>query len=207
MGIAVVSTAVMAFIAGVLAGALLFYCISKHQSQNSKFETSSQRQRELTASSPHPLRQTGPEYAEVIKLKQNKAYEPHTELSWKWSNLISWYWIRANLYAICDWESQKRCSLNHVISWLNSVSWITLLLIIFASFLSFPIMLTKHTLIKYVYCKHCYMLIYHIPFHTCLCMYSDNKTSLRTCRCPTQSLCKLCYLFLHKSFSLHLDLC
>ena len=63
----------MVFIAGVLAGALLFYCISKHQI--SKFETSSQHQRELTASSPHPLRQTGPEYAEVIKLKQNKAYE------------------------------------------------------------------------------------------------------------------------------------
>ena len=81
VGIAVATATVMAFIAGVLAGVLLYHCISKHLSQSSKPETFPEHQQELTLSSSNPLQQTGPEYAEVIKLKQNKAYEPHTEWS------------------------------------------------------------------------------------------------------------------------------
>ena len=69
MGIAVV----VAFVVGVLAGVLLFYCISKAQSQSSKPETSF-----------HTQQQVGPENDEVpaasgeerIELRENKAYEP-----------------------------------------------------------------------------------------------------------------------------------
>ena len=63
---------VVAFIVGVLAGVLLFYCISKPQSQCSKSETSSNQQQ-----------QVGPEYEEIqaihrekIELRENMAYGP-----------------------------------------------------------------------------------------------------------------------------------
>ena len=73
VGIAVASTAVVVFIAGFLAGVLVYHYISKHQSQGSKSLPSHQQQQ--TISSSNPLQQTGPEYAEVIKLRQNRAYE------------------------------------------------------------------------------------------------------------------------------------
>ena len=74
VGIAVSIASVFAFITGALAGILVYYCISKHQShQNSKPEPSSHQQQEVIPS--NPLQQTDPEYAEVIKLRQNKAYE------------------------------------------------------------------------------------------------------------------------------------
>ena len=81
VGIAVATATVVAFIAGVVAGVLLYHFINKHQSQSSKPQTSSQHQQPQAASSSNPLRQTGPEYAEVIRLKQNKAYEPHIDWS------------------------------------------------------------------------------------------------------------------------------
>lgn len=74
MWIAVSITAVVVFIAGVLAGVLVYYCIIKHKSQSFKPDPSSHQQQQ-TASSSNPLQQTSPEYAEVVKLKQNKAYE------------------------------------------------------------------------------------------------------------------------------------
>jgi len=45
VGIAVASTAVVTFIAGVLAGVLLYHCVSKHQSQSSKLESFSHPQK------------------------------------------------------------------------------------------------------------------------------------------------------------------
>ena len=63
---------VVAFIVSVLAGVLLFYCISKAQSQRSKSETSSNQQQ-----------QVGPEYEEIqaisrekIVMRENMAYGP-----------------------------------------------------------------------------------------------------------------------------------
>lgn len=74
VGIAVSIASVLAFIAGILAGILVYYCISKHQSHHSsKSEPSSHQQQEISPS--NPLQQTDPEYAEVIKLRKNKAYE------------------------------------------------------------------------------------------------------------------------------------
>ena len=74
VGIAVSIASVFAFITGALAGILVYYCISKHQChQSSKPEPSSHQQQEVMSS--NPLQQTDPEYAEVIKLRQNKAYE------------------------------------------------------------------------------------------------------------------------------------
>ena len=83
VGIAVASTAVVTFIAGVLAGVLLYHCISKHRCQSSKPESSSHEQQQevfshqqpQSVSSSNPLPQTGPEYEEVIKLRKNASYE------------------------------------------------------------------------------------------------------------------------------------
>lgn len=77
MWIAVSTTAVVVFIGGllvgVLAGILLYHCVIKHQAWNSKLESSSHKQK--IVSSSNPLQQTGPQYEEVLELKQNKAYE------------------------------------------------------------------------------------------------------------------------------------
>ena len=81
VGIAVVSTVVVIFIAGALAGALLFYCISNHRSHILNPESSSnQQQQEVSISQQQPqsfnqLPQTDPEYEEVVKLRKNEAYE------------------------------------------------------------------------------------------------------------------------------------
>ena len=70
---AILVTLVVAFIVGVLlAGVLLFYCISKAQSRCFKPETSSNQQQ-----------QAGPEYEDIqaisrekIELRENMAYGP-----------------------------------------------------------------------------------------------------------------------------------
>ena len=78
------STAMVFFITGAMAGALLFYCISNRRSHTLKPESSSnEHQQEVSishqqpqsASSSNPLQQTGPEYEEVVKLRKNMAYE------------------------------------------------------------------------------------------------------------------------------------
>ena len=71
IGIAVGVTTALAV--GVLAGIFLYHCISKHQSQSSKPETST-----------HQQQQAGPEYEDVsatrverkIELRENVAYGP-----------------------------------------------------------------------------------------------------------------------------------
>ena len=72
VGIAFPGTAIVFFIAGVLAGALLYHCISKQRSQSSK----SSSQPRQSVSSSNPLQQTGPEYEEVIELSESIAYRP-----------------------------------------------------------------------------------------------------------------------------------
>ena len=65
VGIAVVTTAVVIFITGILTGVLLYHCISNHRSQSSK-----------PVSVSNQLQQTGPEYEEVVVLSENVAYRP-----------------------------------------------------------------------------------------------------------------------------------
>ena len=61
MWIAVSITVVVVLIAGVLVGVLLFYCIIKCRSHNSKPKPSS-----------HRPQQAGPEYEEVAEIGENK---------------------------------------------------------------------------------------------------------------------------------------
>ena len=69
VGIAVVVTGTITFVVGVLAGALLYHCISRYRSQH-KPESSS-----------HQQQQTDPEYEvsatsrKEIELRKNMAYE------------------------------------------------------------------------------------------------------------------------------------
>lgn len=81
VGIAVVTTAVVVFVAGLLVGVLstvlVYHCISKQHSLNTKPESASHQQQQAisSVSASSPLQQTSPEYEEVIKLGQNTAYE------------------------------------------------------------------------------------------------------------------------------------
>ena len=72
VGIAFPGTAIVFFTAVVLAGVLLYHCIIKHRSQSSK----SSSQPRQPVSSSNPLKQTGPEYEEVIELSESMAYRP-----------------------------------------------------------------------------------------------------------------------------------
>ena len=74
VGITTVVTGTVALIVGFLAGVLVYHCISYHRSQRSKLESSShQQQKEVSAC--NPLQLTGPEYEEVVELRQNRSYE------------------------------------------------------------------------------------------------------------------------------------
>ena len=61
---------ILGVLAGVLTGVLLFYCISKHQLQSSKPSSHQQQQAVV------PQQRAGPEYEEVVELKENTAYGP-----------------------------------------------------------------------------------------------------------------------------------
>ena len=72
VGIAVANSSLVFFLAGVLAGVLVYHCINKYQLESSKPESSSQ-----------PQHQAGPVYEEVpasiedkIELRENMAYGP-----------------------------------------------------------------------------------------------------------------------------------
>ena len=75
VGIIVACISVVIFITGIVAALLMYHCINKHRVQNCKSESLSSHQLQRAESSSNPLQQTNQEYAEVIKLKQNKAYE------------------------------------------------------------------------------------------------------------------------------------
>ena len=75
VGITVACFAVVIFIGVIVAALLMYHCINKHQVQNYKPGSPSSHQQQRAESSSNPLQQTNQEYAEVIKLKQNTAYE------------------------------------------------------------------------------------------------------------------------------------
>ena len=79
VGIAVV-IGTIALIVGFLAGAIVFYCISKHQFKtiSSKPELSSHQQQQPATS--NPLQQTCPEYEEVIEMRKNSSYGELTRM-------------------------------------------------------------------------------------------------------------------------------
>ena len=66
--IAVLITVIVVFIAGLLIGVLLFYCITKCRSKNYKPKPSS-----------HQPQQAGPEYEEVAKIRENKVAYRQTQ--------------------------------------------------------------------------------------------------------------------------------
>ena len=72
MGITAIVTGAIALIVGFLGGIFVYHCISNHQSQRCKPELSSHQQQQATVT---PFQQTGPEYEEVVELRQNRAYE------------------------------------------------------------------------------------------------------------------------------------
>ena len=72
LGIVLMCTAPVIFLAGVLVGVLIYYCIRKQPLQRSKPESSLSQQQQQTAIYSTP---PSPDYAEVIKLRQNRAYE------------------------------------------------------------------------------------------------------------------------------------
>ena len=87
MGIAVAATATITLTVGVLTGVLLYYCISKHQSQGVK--VSSHQQQQAVSSSEKVSAQTISQeekidqrenlaygVAQKIELKANEAYVP-----------------------------------------------------------------------------------------------------------------------------------
>ena len=74
VGIVLACTAAVIFSVSILVGVLIYNCISKQQSQSPKPDSSLPHQQEQIVSS-NPLQQTSPEYAEVIKMRQNRAYE------------------------------------------------------------------------------------------------------------------------------------
>ena len=64
---------VVGVLAGFLAGVVVYHCISKHRFQSSKPKPSSHQPRQAAVS----LQQrAGPEYEEVVELKENQAYGP-----------------------------------------------------------------------------------------------------------------------------------
>ena len=75
VGITVACIAVVISIGVIVAALLMYHCINKHEVQNYKPGSPSSHQQQRAESSSNPLQQTNQEYAEVIKLKQNKAYE------------------------------------------------------------------------------------------------------------------------------------
>ena len=72
VGVTSVVISTITLTVGFLAGVLVYYCISKHQSQSSKPESSSHQQQQTVI----PQQRAGPEYEEVVELKENVAYGP-----------------------------------------------------------------------------------------------------------------------------------
>ena len=76
VGITAVITGTIALIIGFLAGVLVYHCISKH---SSKPGTSSHQQQQAAV----PQHRAGPEYEEVVELKENVAYGPAQRIELK----------------------------------------------------------------------------------------------------------------------------
>ena len=77
VGITAVVIATIVLIVGFLAGVLVYHCINKHRfqsssKQSSKPESSSHQQQQAAVTQ----QRAGPEYEEVVELKENVAYGP-----------------------------------------------------------------------------------------------------------------------------------
>ena len=79
MGITAVVIATIVLIVGFLAGVLVYHCITKHQTRSSKPESSSHQQQQAVV----PQQRAGPEYEEVVELKENVAYGPAQSIEMK----------------------------------------------------------------------------------------------------------------------------
>ena len=79
VGITAVVIATIVLIVGFLAGVLVYHCINKHRFQSSKPGSSSHQQQQATV----PLQRAGPEYEEVVELKENVAYGPAQSIELK----------------------------------------------------------------------------------------------------------------------------
>ena len=75
VGITAVITGAITLVVGVLVGVLAYHCIIKYHLQNSKPE-SSPNSLQQTVTSSNPQQRAGPEYEEVVELKENMAYGP-----------------------------------------------------------------------------------------------------------------------------------
>ena len=75
VSVTVVVVFIVGLLVGVLAGVLLYHCIIKYQAWSCKLESSSHQQQQTVLSS-NALQPTGPQYEEVMELRQNTAYEP-----------------------------------------------------------------------------------------------------------------------------------
>ena len=69
---------VFGVLAGFLAGILVYHCISKHRFESLKPETFSHQQQAVVS-----LQQAGPEYEDVVELKENMAYVPAQSIELK----------------------------------------------------------------------------------------------------------------------------
>ena len=79
VGITAVIIGTIALIIGALAGVLVYHCINKHRTQSSKPKPSSHQQQQATV----PQQRAGPEYEEVVELKENVAYGPAQSIELK----------------------------------------------------------------------------------------------------------------------------
>ena len=75
VGITAAVTGTSALTVGLLAGVLLFYCISNHRHQSSKLEAASHPQ-------PEAVSVCDPQYEEVVELRQ-KCVSTHTRIEMK----------------------------------------------------------------------------------------------------------------------------
>ena len=76
MGIAVVVTGTIAFVVGVLAGVLLYHCISKHQSQLKPASTSQSQQQKDSGVEADPMYEVPVPSGAEVEPRENVAYEP-----------------------------------------------------------------------------------------------------------------------------------
>ena len=79
VGITAVIIGTIALIIGVLAGGLLYHCFGKHRFQSSNPKSSSHQQQQAAV----PQHRAGPEYEEVVELKENTAYGPAQSIELK----------------------------------------------------------------------------------------------------------------------------
>ena len=74
-----ITVLVVGVLAGFLAGILVYHCISKHRFESLKPESSSHQQQQAVV----PLQQAGPEYEDLVELKENMAYVPAQSIELK----------------------------------------------------------------------------------------------------------------------------